>query len=105
MDNRTAEKVQRLHGEGYEQVVLARELTIEEIADIHSQVPQVPLEVFIHGAICVSYNGRCYASEVCYGRSANRGECAQFCRMPYDLETADGLMTQEENFFKNIIGF
>ena len=90
MDNRTAEKVQRLHSEGYEQVVLARELTIEEIADIHRQVPQVPLEVFIHGAICVSYNGRCYASEVCYGRSANRGECAQFCRMPYDLETQDG---------------
>ena len=90
MDNRTAEKVQRLHGEGYEQVVLARELTIEEIADIHRQVPDMPLEVFIHGAICVSYNGRCYASEVCYGRSANRGECAQFCRMPYDLETADG---------------
>ena len=90
MDNRTAEKVQRLHGEGYEQVVLARELTIEEIADIHHQVPDMPLEVFIHGAICVSYNGRCYASEVCYGRSANRGECAQFCRMPYDLETADG---------------
>lgn len=90
MDNRTAEKVQRLYNEGYEQVVLARELTIEEIADIHRRVPQVPLEVFIHGAICVSYNGRCYASEVCYGRSANRGECAQFCRMPYDLETADG---------------
>ena len=90
MDNRTAEKVQKLYNEGYEQVVLARELTIEEIAAIHRQVPQVPLEVFIHGAICVSYNGRCYASEVCYGRSANRGECAQFCRMPYDLETADG---------------
>ena len=90
MDNRTAEKVQRLYNEGYEQVVLARELTIEEIAAIHRQVPQVPLEVFIHGAICVSYNGRCYASEVCYGRSANRGECAQFCRMPYDLETQDG---------------
>ena len=90
MDNRTAEKVQKLYNEGYEQVVLARELTIEEIATIHRQVPQVPLEVFIHGAICVSYNGRCYASEVCYGRSANRGECAQFCRMPYDLETQDG---------------
>ena len=90
MDNRTAEKVQRLYNEGYEQVVLARELTIKEIADIHHQVPQMPLEVFIHGAICVSYNGRCYASEVCYGRSANRGECAQFCRMPYDLEMQDG---------------
>ncbi|MEE1289215.1 MAG: peptidase U32 family protein, partial [Bacteroidaceae bacterium] len=54
MDNRTAEKVKDLAEQGYEQVVLARELTIEEIADIHRQVPQVPLEVFIHGAICVS---------------------------------------------------
>ena len=90
MDNRTADKVKRLQEEGYEQVVLARELTIEEIAEIHRQVPTMPLEVFVHGAICVSYNGRCYASEVCYGRSANRGECAQFCRMPYDLETQQG---------------
>ena len=90
MDNRTAEKVKQLQDEGYEQVVLARELTIDEIAEIHRQVPQMPLEVFIHGAICVSYNGRCYASEVCYGRSANRGECAQFCRMPYDLENERG---------------
>lgn len=90
MDNRTAEKVRELQRQGYEQTVLARELSIEDIADIHRQVPDMPLEVFIHGAICVSYNGRCYASEVCYGRSANRGECAQFCRMPYDLETSDG---------------
>lgn len=90
MDNRTAGKVRDLQRQGYEQVVLARELSIEEIADIHRQVPDMPLEVFIHGAICVSYNGRCYASEVCYGRSANRGECAQFCRMPYDLENAEG---------------
>lgn len=90
MDNRTADKVRELYTQGYEQVVLARELTLKEISEIHDRVPEVALEVFIHGAICVSYNGRCFASEVCYGRSANRGECAQFCRMPYDLETADG---------------
>lgn len=90
MDNRTAEKVSRLCRQGYEQVVLARELSIGEIAAIHEKVPQAVLEVFVHGAICVCYNGRCFASEVCYGRSANRGECAQFCRMPYDLETASG---------------
>ncbi len=90
MDNHTAEKVGELYRRGYEQVVLARELTVEEIAEIHRQVPEAVLEVFIHGAICVSYNGRCYASEVCYGRSANRGECAQFCRMPYDLEDEAG---------------
>ena len=90
MDNHTAEKVADLYTRGYEQVVLARELGVEEIADIHRRVPDVTLEVFIHGAVCVSYNGRCYASEVCYGRSANRGECAQFCRMPYDLEDEAG---------------
>lgn len=90
MDNHTAGKVRRLHAQGYEQVVLARELSLEEIAAIHQSVPEAVLEVFVHGAICVSYNGRCYASQVCYGRSANRGECAQFCRMPYDLEDAAG---------------
>lgn len=90
MDNHTVEKVRDLFGRGYGQVVLARELGIAEIAEIHRQVPEAVLEVFVHGAVCVSYNGRCYASEVCYGRSANRGECAQFCRMPYDLEDAAG---------------
>lgn len=90
MDNRTAERVARLTDRGYEQVVLARELSLREIDAIHRQVPGAVLEAFVHGAICVSYNGRCRASEVCYGRSADRGECAQFCRMPYDLETAAG---------------
>lgn len=90
MDNRDADTVLRRQQQGYEQTVLARELTIEEIAEIHRRVPGMPLEVFVHGAICVCYNGRCYASEECYGRSANRGECAQFCRMPYHLETSRG---------------
>lgn len=90
MDNRTADIVAQRQKEGFLQTVLARELSIREIVEIHRCVPDMPLEVFVHGAICVCYNGRCYASEVCYGRSANRGECAQFCRMPYDLEDADG---------------
>lgn len=98
MDNRTAEKVRRLHARGYGQVVLARELSLEEIAAIHQSVPEAVLEVFVHGAVCVSYNGRCYASEVCYGRSANRGECAQFCRMPYDLEDASGRKLAEGRY-------
>lgn len=98
MDNRTAEKVRLLHARGYGQVVLARELSLEEIAAIHQSVPEAVLEVFIHGAVCVSYNGRCYASEVCYGRSANRGECAQFCRMPYDLEDASGRKLAEGRY-------
>ena len=90
MDNRDAEKVQMLLEKGFRQTVLARELTIDEIRRIHDAVPEMPLEVFIHGAVCVCYSGCCYASEVCYGRSANRGECAQFCRMPYTLENASG---------------
>lgn len=90
MDNRTADKVRELQRQGYRQVVLARELTVGEVAGIHRSVPDMPLEVFVHGAVCVCYNGRCHASEVCYGRSADRGECAQFCRMPYDLENAEG---------------
>ena len=88
-DNRTKEKVQFLHSVGFSQVVLARELSLKEIEEIHRACP-VPLEAFVHGALCVSYSGQCYASQACFGRSANRGECAQFCRLPFDLVDADG---------------
>ena len=88
-DNRTPEKVQFLYENGFSQVVLARELSLDEIAAIHRACP-VPLEAFVHGALCVSYSGQCYASQACFGRSANRGECAQFCRLPFDLVDADG---------------
>ena len=89
-DNRTVEKVRWLAGLGFKRVVLARELSVEEIAEIHAQVPDVELEVFVHGALCVSYSGLCYASQYCFGRSANRGACAQVCRMKFDLLDADG---------------
>lgn len=89
-DNRSADKVGWLHDIGFQRVVLARELSVSEISDIHRQVPQMPLEVFVHGALCVSYSGLCYASQCCFGRSANRGACAQFCRMKFDLLDADG---------------
>ena len=89
-DNRTPEKVEWLRQRGFERVVLARELSAREIRDIHGAVPGVELEVFVHGALCVSYSGLCYASQHCFGRSANRGECAQFCRMKFDLEDANG---------------
>jgi putative protease len=88
-DNRSPEKVQFLHSAGFSQVVLARELSLKEIEEIHRACP-VPLEAFVHGALCVSYSGQCYASQACFGRSANRGECAQFCRLPFDLVDADG---------------
>lgn len=90
MDNRTPEKVRFLADAGFRQVVLARELSLQEIRGIHEACPDVPLEVFVHGALCVSYSGQCYVSQACFGRSANRGECAQFCRLPFSLVDADG---------------
>ena len=89
MHNCTAEQVALLQRQGFSQVVLARELQLQEIAAIHKAC-QVPLEVFVHGALCVSYSGRCYASAHCFGRSANRGECAQFCRLKFDLTDSEG---------------
>lgn len=90
MDNRTPEKVKFLWEAGFRQVVLARELSLREITKIHAACPETPLEVFVHGALCVSYSGQCYVSQACFGRSANRGECAQFCRLPFSLVDADG---------------
>ncbi len=84
-DNRTPEQVARLRDMGFRRAVLARELSIQEIRAIHEAVPDIELEAFVHGALCVSYSGRCYISEVLAGRSANRGACAQFCRMAYDV--------------------
>ena len=84
-DNRTPEHVAHLRDLGFKRVVLARELSIDEIRAIHEAVPDIELEAFVHGALCVSYSGRCYISEVLAGRSANRGACAQFCRMAYDV--------------------
>lgn len=69
---------------GVERVVLARELSIEQIAKISSQT-DMPLEAFVHGALCVAYSGQCLTSESLGGRSANRGQCAQACRLPYEL--------------------
>lgn len=88
-DTRSAEKVKWLQALGFNRAVLARELSVKEISDIHQAVPDMDLEVFVHGALCVSYSGVCYASERCFGRSANRGECAQFCRMKFNLLDSD----------------
>ena len=101
-DNRTAEKVRWLHDIGCSRAVLARELSVEEIAAIHREVPEVELEVFVHGALCVSYSGICYASQYCFHRSANRGECAQFCRMRFSLVDADGKEIQHERYLLSL---
>lgn len=96
MDNRTVEKVRFLQQQGFSQVVLARELSLQQIRDIHQACPSVPLEVFVHGALCVSYSGQCYVSQHCFGRSANRGNCAQFCRLKFDLVDADGKVMEQD---------
>jgi len=80
----SAESIRLAEELGMERVVVARELSIDEIIAIHRQT-SMPLEVFVHGALCVAYSGQCLTSESLGGRSANRGQCAQACRLPYDL--------------------
>ena len=101
-DNRTADKVRWLKQLGFSRAVLARELSAEEIAEIHRQVPDIELEVFVHGALCVSYSGICYASQHCFQRSANRGECAQFCRMRFSLVDAEGAEVEHERYLLSL---
>ena len=88
-DNRTVEHVKMLKQLGFQRVILARELSLNEIQHIKAQTC-IELEAFVHGALCVSYSGQCYASEACMKRSANRGACAQLCRLPYTLRDALG---------------
>ena len=95
-DNRTAEQIIHLQQLGFRRAVLARELSLREIKEINNAVLiqnskfKIELEAFVHGALCVSYSGRCYLSEVLMDRSANRGCCAQPCRQRYDLLDKDG---------------
>ncbi len=88
-DNLTVEKVQLLEQLGFSQVVLGRELSLKQIREIREKTT-VPLEFFVHGALCVSHSGQCYMSQYIGNRSANRGACAQPCRLPYDLLDGDG---------------
>lgn len=88
-DTRTPQKAKFMEECGVSQIVLARELTLAEIKKI-ADATDIVLEAFVHGALCVSYSGRCHASARCTGRSANRGECAQICRLPYTLTDSKG---------------
>ena len=88
-ENSRLEKVKFWESIGCEQVVLARELSLEQIKHIHENT-SVRLEAFVHGALCVSYSGKCYVSQALTGRSANRGECAQICRLQFDLQDREG---------------
>lgn len=88
-DIRSLKKARFLENCGFSQIVLPREMSLSEIEHIHKGT-KVKLEAFVHGALCVSYSGACRASYVNGGRSANRGECAQICRLPYSLIDGDG---------------
>ncbi len=101
-NNRTVEKVRFLASQGFKRTVLARELSVEEIADIHRNVPEMPLEVFVHGALCVSYSGLCYASQYCFNRSANRGTCAQFCRLKFDLIDSENQIIEKGRYLLSL---
>jgi putative protease len=76
---------------GATRAILARELSLEEIAEIHEFVPDIELEAFVHGAMCISYSGRCLLSDYLSGRPSNRGECVQACRWNYQIRKSDSL--------------
>lgn len=101
MNNRTVEKIQFLEHVGFAQVVLARELSLAQIKKIRSGTT-VPLEFFVHGALCVAYSGQCYVSEIIAGRSANRGQCAQFCRHKFDLRDGNGMLLEQNRFLLSL---
>ncbi|MBP1663958.1 MAG: peptidase, partial [Bacteroidetes bacterium] len=103
-DNRTVEKVRFLQDVGFSRVILARELTLNQIREIHKQT-EVELECFVHGSLCVSYSGQCYISEAMTGRSANRGECSQYCRITaFYRKKMDAILEGREDVRKSSSG-
>lgn len=103
-DIRTPEKALFLQEVGFSQLVLARELTIPEIKSIAETVT-IPVECFVHGALCVSYSGRCHASFALTGRSGNRGECAQICRLPFTLTDGKGKVIAKDKYLLSLKDF
>ena len=101
-DTRTASKAAMLAAAGFSQIVVARELSLTELGDIAAAVPSVAIEAFVHGALCVCYSGDCQASYVTTGRSANRGECAQICRLAYDLVDGQGRVISAARHFLSL---
>ncbi len=97
-DIRTVEKARFLQDAGFSQIVLARELTIEQIREIHAALDaeRCKLEFFVHGALCVAYSGQCFISHAHTGRSANRGDCSQACRLPYEVIDSQGRIVAHE---------
>jgi 23S rRNA 5-hydroxycytidine C2501 synthase len=99
--NYSKEKIQFLEKVGFQRIILARELSLEQVKEIRTTTT-VDLEYFIHGALCVSFSGQCYMSQVVQGRSANRGECAQPCRLPYTLTDNQGKVLAKEKYLLSL---
>lgn len=95
-DNRDVEKVSFFNKLGVSRVVLARELSLDKVGEIYKANPNLELEAFVHGALCVSYSGQCYLSHYIGGRSANRGECAQPCRKKYTVKDKGGKIVAKD---------
>lgn len=104
-DNRLTEKVKFFANMGLPRVVLARELSLKQIEEIQKQNPELELECFIHGALCVSYSGQCYLSQYIGGRSANKGQCAQPCRKKYTLVDENGTVLAKEKHLLSLKDF
>ncbi|MEY4753369.1 MAG: hypothetical protein RJA44_1044, partial [Pseudomonadota bacterium] len=97
-DIRTPEKARFLEDAGFAQVVVARELTLAQIQAIAAQLDRATLEFFVHGALCVAYSGQCFISHAHTGRSANRGDCSQACRLPYTVtDTAGRIVAHDKH--------
>lgn len=102
MHNNTAKKVRFLEAVGFKRAILARELSLDEIADIRRQTGKIELEAFVHGALCVSYSGQCYMSQAVAGRSGNRGVCAQPCRSHYTLIDGDRRVIRKNKYLLSL---
>lgn len=97
MHNYDLDRIKFLDQLGFQRIVLARELSLEQIREIRKEI-KAELEVFIHGALCVSLSGQCYLSQYMFGRSANRGECAQPCRMKWSVEDNRGKLLLKDKY-------
>ncbi|HEU5293993.1 MAG TPA: U32 family peptidase, partial [Burkholderiaceae bacterium] len=101
-DTRTPEKARFLQDVGFSKIILARELSLQQIRDVRAQVVRATLEFFIHGALCVAYSGQCFISHAHTGRSANRGSCSQECRLPYTVTDSQGRVIAHEKHVLSI---
>jgi 23S rRNA 5-hydroxycytidine C2501 synthase len=99
--NYSLEKIQFLENIGFQRIILARELSLKQLKEIRANT-NIELEYFIHGALCVSFSGQCYMSQAVQGRSANRGQCAQMCRLPYTLTDSDGTILEKDKYLLSL---